>query len=351
MALRRRAISAPAGIGALHVGRARKPLILSCPVHPFVRAIQAAPADNHVTPIQQEWIVFVIFGASGNVGRSTVTTLRRAGHPVRAVLRDARHRERFAQLGCEVAIADLTDQRSVAAALDGAHAVQMLCPVPVADDDPAATMSRMIDVAIAALAAHPPAVLLGLSDYGAERDGNTGITSLFHLLEARLKSVPTHLTLLRSAEHLQNWTRVAPVALATGVLPSLHHPAGKVFPAVWAPDVGVVAARLLLDRPEGGHGPRIVSIEGPRRVSANEIALTLGAAAGRDIVARELPRDAWTATLLRAGLSERHAQLIVDLYDVHNAGQIDVEDGVSERLYGTTTLADALAQLLREHAR
>ncbi|VWB57011.1 NmrA family transcriptional regulator [Burkholderia pseudomultivorans] len=295
--------------------------------------------------------MFVIFGASGNAGLSTVTTLRRAGHPVRAVLRDARHRERFAQLGCEVAIADLTDQRSVASALDGAHAVQMLCPVPVADDDPAATMSRMIDVATAALAAHPPAVLLGLSDYGAERDGNTGITSLFHLLEERLKAIPTHLTLLRSAEHLQNWARVAPVALATGMLPSLHHPVDKAFPAVWAPDVGVVAARLLLDRPEGSRGPRIVSIEGPRRVSASEIALTLGAVAGRDIAAHALPRDAWTATLLRAGLSARHAQLVVDLYDVHNAGQIDVEDGVSERLYGTTTLADALAQLMREHTR
>ncbi|WP_325088906.1 NAD(P)H-binding protein [Burkholderia contaminans] len=295
--------------------------------------------------------MFVIFGASGNVGQSTVTALRNAGHPVRAVLRDARHRERFAQLGCDVVIAELTDANAVAAAIDDAQAVQILCPVPVADPDPAATMTRTIDVATAALAANPPPVLLALSDYGAERDGNTGITRLFHHLEERLKAIPTHLTLLRSAEHLQNWTRILPVALGTGVLPSFHHPVGKVFPTVWAPDVGVVAARLLLDAPEGGNGPRIVSVEGPRRVSVTAIADTLGAAAGRAIVAHELPRDTWAATLLRAGLSERHAQLIVDLYDVHNAGQIDVEEGVSERLYGATTLTDALAQLVRQHAR
>ncbi|MBR8335885.1 NAD(P)H-binding protein [Burkholderia ambifaria] len=295
--------------------------------------------------------MFVIFGASGNVGLSTVTTLRQAGHPVRAVLRDAGHRERFAQLGCDVAIADLTDARAVAAAIDGAQAVQMLCPVPVADSDPAATMARTIDIVTGALAAHPPPALLGLSDYGAERDGNTGITRLFHYLEERLKTVPTQLTLLRSAEHLQNWTRVLPVALGTGVLPSFHHPVDKLFPTVWARDVGVAAARLLLDRTEAGHGPRIVSIEGPRRVSVRDIADTLAAAADHEIVARELPRDAWTATLLRAGLSERHAQLIVDLYDVHNAGQIDVEAGVSERVYGTTTPAQALAALVREHVR
>lgn len=295
--------------------------------------------------------MFVIFGASGNVGLSTVTTLRNAGHPVRAVLRDTRHRERFAQLGCDVAIAELTDANAVAAAIDGARAVQLLCPVPVADSDPAATMTRTIDIATAALAANPPPALLALSDYGAERDGNTGITRLFHHFEARLKAIPTQLTLLRSAEHLQNWARVLPVALGTGVLPSFHHPVAKVFPTVWAPDVGVAAARLLLDAPEGGSEPRIVSIEGPRRVSVVAIADTLGAAAGRAIVAHELPRDTWVATLLRAGLSERHAQLIVDLYDVHNAGQIDVEDGVSERVYGTTTLEEGLAQLVRRHAR
>ena len=295
--------------------------------------------------------MFVIFGASGHVGQSAVTTLRNAGHPVRAVLRDARHRERFARLGCDVAIAELTDANAIASAIDGAQAVQLLCPVPVADPDPAATMTRTIDVASAALAANPPPVLLALSDYGAERDGNTGITRLFHDFEARLRTISTQLTLLRSAEHLQNWTRVLPVALGTGVLPSFHHPVGKVFPTVWAPDVGVVAARLLLDAPEGGSGPRIVSVEGPTRASVTAIAETLAAAAGRPIVAHELPRDTWTATLLRAGLSERHAQLIVDLYDVHNAGQIDVEAGVSERLYGMTTLADALAQLVRGHAR
>ncbi|WP_175835427.1 NAD(P)H-binding protein [Burkholderia anthina] len=294
--------------------------------------------------------MFVIFGASGNVGLSTVATLRDAGHPVRAVLRDARHRERFAQLGCDVAIVDLTDARAIDAAIAGAQAVQILCPVPVTDSDPAATMERTIDIVTGALVANPPPVLLALSDYGAERDGNTGITRLFHRLEVKLKTVPTRLTLLRAAEHLQNWARVLPVALGTGVLPSFHHPVDKVFPTVWAPDVGVAAARLLLDPAESGNGPRVVSIEGPRRVSVRDVAAMLGAAAGREIVARELPRDAWTATLLRAGLSERHAQLIVDLYDVHNAGQIDVEAGVSERVYGATAPAEALAVLVREQA-
>jgi len=227
--------------------------------------------------------------------------------------------------------------------------VQMLCPVPARDADPAATMAHTIEVAVEALGAHPPDVLLALSDYGAELEGNTGITRVFRNFEARLKTVPTQLTLLRSAEHLQNWARMLPLALATGALPSLHHPVDRMFPAVWAPDVGEIAAQLLTEHVERASTLRIVSVEGPCRVSVRDIAAALGAAAARDIVAHPLPRDAWTPTLLRAGLSARHAELIVDLYDVHNAGRIDFEPG-SERRFGTTMPADALAALLRVHA-
>ncbi|TCW82997.1 NmrA family transcriptional regulator [Burkholderia sp. SRS-46] len=325
-------------------------IILACWFHPDLRAGAAASLDNGCLFNHRERIVFVIFGASGNVGYASATALRDAGHPVRAVVRDARHRERLARIGCEVVLADLTDAHAVAAALDGAHGVQMLCPVPVADDDPAATMRRMIDVAAAALAANPPRVLVALSDYGAELDFDTGITRLFHHLEARLKPLATRVTLLRSAEHLQNWARMMPVALATGVLPSLHHPVDKRFPAVSAPDVGAVAAALLLDDAPAG-GPRVVSVEGPRRVSVRDVADALGAASGRTIVARELPREAWTGTLLRAGLSERHARLITNLYDVHNAGHIDVEAGATERRYGITEPAAVLAALVRRAMR
>jgi len=289
--------------------------------------------------------MFVIFGASGNVGRTTATALRRAGHPVRAVVRDRAQGEQLAQIGCEIALADLTDADSVARAIDGAHAVQMLCPVPRRDPHPADAMRRMIDVAARALRANPPAHVLALSDYGAQLDSGSGITLLFHHLEARFKDEVPRVTLLRSAEHMHNWARVIPIALATGTLPSLHHPVDRPFPSVSAHDVGVAAADLLLDKTER-IAPRVVSVEGPRRITANDVARALSETGGRDVFARELPRSDWTATLLRAGLNENHARLITELYDAQNAGRIDVEDGIGERRTGTTELADVFASLI-----
>ncbi|MCC8397559.1 NmrA family NAD(P)-binding protein [Paraburkholderia sp. MMS20-SJTR3] len=291
--------------------------------------------------------MFVIFGAAGPVGRASATALRRAGHPVRAVVRDRTQGAALAALGCDIAHADLNDAQALARAIDGAHAVQWLCPVPRAHDDPAAAMRATIDAGIAAFHKAPPPSLLALSDYGAEQPEGTGITTLFHYLETRLRGAASSLTFLRAAEHMHNWARVLPVALERGVLPSLHHPLDKLFPTVAARDVGELAAQLLLDgatqRPHAT--PRIVSVEAAQRVSALDVARTLQELSGRPVAAHAVPRNEWNAVLHGAGLGERHARLIVDLYDAHNAGRIDVE-GVSERRFGATTLKDELAALL-----
>lgn len=293
--------------------------------------------------------MFVIFGASGNVGGATVAALRKAGHPVRAVVRNERQAERFATIGCETVVADLTNFASVRRAIDGARAVQILCPIPAADIDPESTMRNMVDVAADALASASDIHVLALSDYGAELSEGTGVTLLFHYLETRLRSLGGRLTLLRSAEHMQNWGRALPTALQLGILPSLHHPLTKSFPTVSAHDVGTAAAELLLDEPRSGL-PRIVSIEGPERISATYVAQVLSEASNKTITPFALPRSEWAATLLRAGLTEKHASLIADLYDAHNAGKIEVEDTrKTERRFGKTTLPEVISSLLAAH--
>ncbi|NPT45546.1 NAD(P)H-binding protein [Paraburkholderia sp. 1N] len=294
--------------------------------------------------------MFVIFGAAGNVGRVSAAALRRAGREVRAVVRDNRQGEVLAEIGCEIAVADLLDPASVARAIEGAYAVQILCPVPRAHADPGAEMRRMIDASAKALLANPPQRLLALSDYGAEHASGTGITTLFHYLETQLAPVASQLTFLRAAEHMHNWARVLPIALARGVLPTLHHPLSKLFPTVAAEDVGLLAAELLLDDRPAKTSPRVVSIEGDARVSPLDVARTLGELAHRQVTALAVPRDGWAAMLHDAGLGENHTHLIMDLYDAHNAGRIDVETEISERRFGATALAGVFAAILARAA-
>lgn len=289
--------------------------------------------------------MFVIFGASGKVGSVTAAKLRKAGHAVRAVVRNATQAQQLAAIGCKTVVADLTDPDSVRAAIKGATAVQMLCPLPAHDSDPETTMRTMIDVAADALQADPPPVVLAISDYGAELPEGTGLTLIYHYLETRFRSISTRLTLLRSAEHMQNWARQLPMMIDKGFLVSLHHPLSKAFPTVAAQDVGSIAGDLLLDQP-ASILPRIVSVEGPSRVTVTEVAAVLSEVSQRKIPAAEFPREQWHPALLHAGMSERRVKLVTDLYDAHNAGLIDIEANATERRFGTTTLAEVFSSLL-----
>jgi uncharacterized protein YbjT (DUF2867 family) len=289
--------------------------------------------------------MFVILGATGKVGRMTIKKLRAQGAPVRAVVRKSSNVDDLNALGCEIAVADLSEAAAIKSAIWGAEAVQVICPVQAQAADAAGEMAKTIDVIAGALTEVRPARVLAISDYGAQVSEGTGITMAFYYLEAQFRGLPSAVTFLRSAEHMQNWGRVMKVATETGVLPSLHHPLSKRFPTVSALDVGSVAAELLTDGTTAAE-PRIVHVEGPRRYDAIEAAATLSKIIGREIVARELPQSDWIPTLTRAGAGPSYAKLVFELYVAHNAGRIDVEPGATDVRFGATELRDVFVGLL-----
>lgn len=64
------------------------------------------------------------------------------------------------------------------------------------------------------------------------------------------------------------------MAKALGILPSFHDPVDILFPTISAPDLGLIAANLLL-RSVSEKDLEIVYTEGPRRCSANDVATAL----------------------------------------------------------------------------
>jgi uncharacterized protein YbjT (DUF2867 family) len=285
--------------------------------------------------------MFVILGGNGKVGRATIAELKRLGAPARAVVRDPLAAAELGAWGCEIVLADLRDATALEVAMSGATAVQVICPLSTRADDASSDMAAIIGAMTHALDRVRPQAIVAISDYGAELGAGTGITLTFHHLETELRRIPSSLTLLRSAEHMQNWSRVAGVAARTGILFSLHHPVTKLFPTVSAPDVGLIAAHLLTSG--GGAAVRVVHAEGPRRYSARDVAEALGELAGRAITAAELPRSDWVGALVRGGLGTSYAELVAATNDAHNAGLIDVQEGVGEIRRGPTELREALS--------
>jgi NAD(P)H dehydrogenase (quinone) len=275
--------------------------------------------------------MIAVLGATGKVGGATVRGLLDRGLEVRAIVRDPAARVD----GCEVVAADVNDADSLARAIDGADAVQAIVPTLPRAEDAAGAMRAAVDSLATGLREAPH--VLAISDYGAEVESGTGVTTIFHHLEAALGDLPS-VTFVRSAEHMQNWARQVPAALRNGVLGSLHHPVTKRFPTVSAPDVGAITAELLAT----GDRPDVLHVEGPERYTAQDVAAALAELSGREVVARELPRDRWHEAL-RGALSESYADLVVELFDAHNAGRIGAAGEITR---GTTQLREALAPLV-----
>ncbi|YBV95484.1 NAD(P)H-binding protein [Phyllobacteriaceae bacterium JZ32] len=288
--------------------------------------------------------MYAVVGAAGKVGYSTSVKLREAGVPVRAILRDAAKASRLSAIGCEIAIADVQDPAALGRAIAGADAVQIILPPPPQAEDIVGEMCRSIESLAEALEVARLDRVLAISDYGAHIREDMGMPGVFRLFEVRLRRLEVPKIFLRSAEHMEGWGALVPAAAATGVLPSLHHPVEKAFPTVSAPDVGLIAASLLL-RPDGEVGEEIIHAEGPRRYSAADVADALSQLLGRTVTAQALPRAQWRESLGRA-VSASTVELLVKLYDAHNkGGLIDVEPGGKVR-YGATALIDALRRFV-----
>jgi uncharacterized protein YbjT (DUF2867 family) len=206
-------------------------------------------------------------------------------------------------------------------------------------------MRGQIDRLAAALRQARPDHVLAISDYGAEKPTGTGVTLIFHHLETALGQLPGRKTFLRSAEHMQNWSRLIGVAARDGVLPSLHQPLDKAFPTVAAQDVGALSAELLM-RPAADSGRRIIHVEGPCRYSMLDVADILASLLGRPVRAIPLPAADWLTTLTSAGLSASYAAMVVELYLAHNAGRIDAETEAGPVRQGETGLSAVLGKLL-----
>jgi NAD(P)H dehydrogenase (quinone) len=106
-------------------------------------------------------------------------------------------------------------------------------------------------------------------------------------------------------------------------------------------DVGRTAAELLL---EDWRGHRVIEVEGPARVSPNDLAKAFSKALGRPVRAKIAPRDEWEAVFRAQGMTNPtpRAQMV----DGFNEGWIEFADGGANARRGRISLNEAIGALV-----
>ncbi|MDB5409687.1 MAG: hypothetical protein JWL84_4599 [Rhodospirillales bacterium] len=284
--------------------------------------------------------MYAITGITGKVGGEVARALLAAGQAVRAVVRDVRKGEEWTVLGCEVAVAEMEDASALTEAFTGATGVFIL-PPPVFDPEPGYPEAQaVIDSVVTALKAARPAKALCLSTVGADAV-HDNLLSQRTMMEAALRALPLPLTFLRPAWFIDNAAWDVASASETGLIHSLLLPTDRAIPMVAAKDVGRAAAELIQ---QDWTGVRIVELEGPARVSPNDLTGAFANIIGKPVRAVPVPRDSWEEIFRSQGM--RNPRPRVRMLDGFNEGWIDFQDGGNKAIKGSTTAAAVIAALV-----
>ena len=286
--------------------------------------------------------MYAITGITGKVGGALAHALLDAGLPVRAVVRDAGRAAPWAERGCDVAVADMEDADALACAFEGAQGVFIL-PPPEFDPEPGHPEARRVIAAVRAALEHAkPGCVVCLSTIGADAEQDN-LLSQRTLMERTLGTLDIPIAFLRAAWFIDNAAWDVQSAREKGVIYSFLTPLDKRIAMVAARDVGRTAAMLIRER---WRGVRVIQLEGPTRVSPNDLAAAFTQAAGHLVRAEEVPREQWEPLFRQQGM--RHPRPRIRMLDGFNEGWIDFRNG--EVLKGTTSATEVIAGLVKHEA-
>lgn len=288
-------------------------------------------------------MTFVITGATGNTGGVAAKILLDQGHAVRVVVRDRAKGARLAELGAEVAVADLGDAGALASAFAGAEGAYVLVPPNMAAPSFRDYQRATADAIAKALrtAEVPHAVLL--SSVGAQHPSGTGPIAGLHYAETLLRALPhTRASFIRAAYFMENLGGSLSM-LDQNLVPSFT-PAGLAFEMIATADIGDLAAQTLV---EGTAQTQVIELAGPTPVSMNDVATALGRLTGKPLAVAEAPLDAMVPTLTGFGMPPEIAGMYREMTEGLITGHVAFEGG--HRKARGRTGVDAVLKALLGH--
>ena len=265
--------------------------------------------------------MFVVSGASGQVGRAAAMSLVGAGHRVRALVIDEKEQAEWDALGQQSAVVDFNNADTLLRPLEGAEGVFLMLPPNYQAQAGYAQARSMLTGFVQALQLARPEKVVALSSIGAHRTSNLGLIEQSYIFEQVFKDNQVPACFLRPAWFMQNVAWQLPHAASSGKLESYLTPLDRKIPMTSAVDVGLKIAQLLVSNINAG----ILEIEGPSRYSPRDVAAVVANALGRPVSAVEIQRSEWRSRFIHEGTKDPAERIA--MLDGFNSGWIDFEGG------------------------
>lgn len=257
--------------------------------------------------------MYLVAGATGNVGSELVRALAGAGEPVRALTRTA---GRDWPDGVEEVVGDLNDPASLSGGLDGIRGAFLLSGY--------ADMPGLLD-RIGRAGAERVVLLSSSSVTGSDLDN---AVAEYHLdSERTVRESGLGWTFLRPNSFMSNTLQWAPQLAAGDVVRERF--AEIAISTIDPYDVAAVAAAALTS---DGHAGQAYRLSGPEALRPADRLRILGEALGRKLELRALDDDEARAEMVESGMPEKYIRAFFSFFADGTVDETTVHPDTAEVL-------------------
>ena len=280
--------------------------------------------------------MYIVLGASGNIGSAVVNHLSATREKVIGVLHSRGHANDLSRKNVEPVMVDVNDVDALRAVLKrGTRALLLNPPAAPSSDTNAVELASARSIA-AALENSGLEKVVVVSTYGAQPGDGIGDLSVLYEFEQLVEATGIPAAINRGAYYFTNLDMLLDPA-ASGTLPTAF-PAEMKLPMVSPADLGKAAAERVMS-PVDDVG--IQYVEGPARYSFNDVAAVVAKRVGKPVKVARTPRDQWVESFKSVGFSPEAAKA----YARMTGATIDNPQTPDEPQRGTVTLEDYVAGL------
>jgi uncharacterized protein YbjT (DUF2867 family) len=290
--------------------------------------------------------MYVITGATGNVGRQIIERLAGERHVVRAVGR-SKERMRFVMAkGAQPFVCDLTDTDELSRAFDLALGVFAMIPPAMDRENVNAYQKQIGDSIATAIENAGVKHVVCLSSIAADKSEGTGPVVGLHDFEERLNRIDDLNVLhLRCGYFMENTFSQIGIIRSSGSCAGTLRPDLKI-PMIATQDIAEIAAKELLNSNFTGKQTR--ELLGQREVSMNEVAAILGNVCGQTgLKYVQIPEDQARTIMIQFGMSVDMTDKLLQMVNAMNTGHMRaLESRSAQNTTGTSYEAFAKQEFL-----
>jgi uncharacterized protein YbjT (DUF2867 family) len=280
---------------------------------------------------------------TGHVGSAVTDFLLEFGGDITVKLLGRRpdKLQEYVDRGAEIAVGAQDDSDYLVKATHGVDALFWATPPGYGSDDLRAFQNRLGNAAATAIRTNKISHVVNLSSVGANLTSGVGPINGLHDVEVLLDNVATNITHLRPGfffenllwqlESIRKWGRI-----------SLPISGTKSYPMIATRDIGRVAATRLASNDWTGHF--VQELHGPADLTFKEVAQIVGEVLGRKIVYIKCDPQEMRDNILSAGMTEKAADLMLEMYDAVENGRLRTTQPRSN----VTTTSTTLNEFVRE---